>query len=518
MSRPFHPLLLAVYSVLSPWAENLGELGLPSMLRPLAAVVLGTVLLWAGMTRLLRDARKGALAASSFLLLTFAHGGLVRAIAHARNDPTALSSAPLQTGLALALLAAWLGLVRLLGRRAMTLGVVTRYLNVASLLWLLLPAWNAVTRWPTAVAPALPALAAEAALPPGSKPPNIFYIVLDGYGGADALRDFFAYDNTEFLDGLARRGFRIAAHSHANYPQTSLSVPSALNMTYLDGVMPAGDHASQDRRFLTRLIDDSRLLRVLRRAGYRFVTFSSGVAITALREPDVTLSSPWFLTEFEHLLLNGSAFPSWLRLVRGLPGGRVLPDQFDAHRARIRFILDRLPAQAAAPGPLFVLAHVMCPHPPFVFEADGSRPAVVPTGPYGFFNDGANSRPRASYVDGYRKQVAFVNQRVDAAVAAILARAPSSIIIVQGDHGPGSMWDMLDAERTNVRERFSILNAYYFPDRDYREIYDTISPVNSFRVVLNHHFGTTLPLLEDRSYFATWDALSRFTDVTDRTR
>ena len=39
----------------------------------------------------------------------------------------------------------------------------------------------------------------------------------------------------------------------------------------------------------------------------------------------------------------------------------------------------------------------------------------------------------------------------------------------------------------------SILNAYYFPGGRYEGLYEAISPVNSFRVVLNTFFGAKLP-------------------------
>lgn len=44
-----------------------------------------------------------------------------------------------------------------------------------------------------------------------------------------------------------------------------------------------------------------------------------------------------------------------------------------------------------------------------------------------------------------------------------------------------------------------ILNAYYLP-RGARALYPAISPVNTFRVVLNESFGAELPLLEDVNY------------------
>jgi hypothetical protein len=41
------------------------------------------------------------------------------------------------------------------------------------------------------------------------------------------------------------------------------------------------------------------------------------------------------------------------------------------------------------------------------------------------------------------------------------------------------------------------LNTYYFSDGNYSTLYDSISPVNSFRVILNKYFKTGLPLLKD---------------------
>jgi hypothetical protein len=77
---------------------------------------------------------------------------------------------------------------------------------------------------------------------------------------------------------------------------------------------------------------------------------------------------------------------------------------------------------------------------------------------------------------------------------------------------------MDDLEKTDIHERMGILNCYYFPDRNYQGITDHITPVNSFRVVLNHFFEANLPLLEERNYFSAAVALFDFIDVTERLR
>ncbi len=65
-----------------------------------------------------------------------------------------------------------------------------------------------------------------------------------------------------------------------------------------------------------------------------------------------------------------------------------------------------------------------------------------------------------------------------------------------------------------LRERYSILNAYYFPGKADAGLYPGITPVNSFRVVFNTYFNQQLPLEPDRSYYSTWDRPYALTDIS----
>ncbi len=60
----------------------------------------------------------------------------------------------------------------------------------------------------------------------------------------------------------------------------------------------------------------------------------------------------------------------------------------------------------------------------------------------------------------------------------------------------------------------SILSAYYLPEAGRKMLYPAITPVNSFRVVLDSSFGAGLPLLPDRSFFSIWDEPYKYVDVT----
>jgi hypothetical protein len=67
-----------------------------------------------------------------------------------------------------------------------------------------------------------------------------------------------------------------------------------------------------------------------------------------------------------------------------------------------------------------------------------------------------------------------------------------------GDHGATGI-----PERETPQWRMSILDAYYVNDQAKQDLYETITPVNTFRIVFNNYFGTTYPLLEDKSYHTT---------------
>jgi len=122
---------------------------------------------------------------------------------------------------------------------------------------------------------------------------------------------------------------------------------------------------------------------------------------------------------------------------------------------------------------------------------------------------------RQDFVKSYRDQLEFVTFKARQMVDRILAQSSRPpIIILQGDHGPASFrnWNDLDSEQ--LAERTAILNAYLIPkDSTGPAWYDSISPVNTFRLIFDRVFGESLPLLPDRSWFSTIRQPYRFYDV-----
>jgi hypothetical protein len=181
-------------------------------------------------------------------------------------------------------------------------------------------------------------------------------------------------------------------------------------------------------------------------------------------------------------------------------------------RGGILNIFEHLARVPELEGPQFVFAHIMSPHPPFVFGPEGE--SVQHGDCNGLDGDGF----QGSFDDyrlGYPQQAHYISARLEGTIDQILMNSSiPPIIIVQADHGSGLLLHMDSMADTCLRERTSILNTYYLPGGGDAALYESITPVNSFRIVLNHYFGVDLPLLEDRIYYSTWDQLYQFDDIT----
>jgi hypothetical protein len=341
---------------------------------------------------------------------------------------------------------------------------------------------------------------AAAAVSKTTHKPDIYYIVLDAYARQDVLQEIYGFDNGEFINFLRTEGFIVPVNSRSNYPRTALSISTSLNMDYLHEIAP-GANDSYFWWLMSPLIHNSRARTLLEAGGYQTVALSTDWGITDLTDSDVYLHPyPVMLTDFERHTLATTPLKGFSRFI-----GSISPiPTMETHRRIILFNFEQLARVPAIPGPKFVFAHIVSPHPPFVFDRTGK-----PLDPnYGFtFNDGFNvesdlTSVREQYRQSYNGQVEFVNSRLRELITRILADSETPpIIILQADHGPGMLVDFSSVEKTCLQERYSIFAAFYLPGFDGREVPTDITPVNLFRLIFNEYFSTDLPMLENSFYF-----------------
>ena len=299
-------------------------------------------------------------------------------------------------------------------------------------------------------------------------------------------------------------------------------------MEYLDEVAAAQGVDNNDRSPLAEMIFNSKLRAYLAGQGYKLVAFQTGYGRSSIRSADYfwsvdkevvpQVTSLWRVNSFESLFLETTAlrvaFETSLFSQKNLRKITNAPE-FQAHREMVLYELQRLDDPASMPGDYFVFAHIIIPHPPFVFGPNGEQ--RTPNTSHLLGDGDEYTGRREEYIQGYRDQAKYIDAQIQPVIDSILSKSKTPpVIIIQGDHGPGAYLVWESPEKTNLNERFSILNAYYLPNGGEADLYPTITPVNSFRVVLNQLFGAGLDLLPDKNYFTTWKRPYQFIDVTDK--
>lgn len=304
--------------------------------------------------------------------------------------------------------------------------------------------------------------------------PDIFYIVLDGFGRTDSLQRFMGYDDSEFVKHLEDAGFYVAQKSRSNYNHTSLSLTSSLNLDLIPELFPKLPTDFGGQEPLNAAISGPRLESFLRQHGYRTIALKSSFPTFNYLGFQSVVSEPQDLTLFELQLLEMT--PLRFRKQR-------LEKVVDQHRNSILAAFQNLGSLAPTTNqPKFVLAHVLAPHPPFVFGKNGE--SIEAKRKFDYW-DASHFREKGGtlqeYQEGYSNQAQFISKLTLSAVKKLIAGAKRPpIIIVQGDHGSRSHLDWQGLENTEVGECFPILNAYFVPREIEEKLYPDITPVNSF--------------------------------------
>lgn len=328
--------------------------------------------------------------------------------------------------------------------------------------------------------------------------PNIYYIILDGYASSKTLRDVYGYDNHEFIDYLTSHGFYVALESHSNYSLTFLSLASSLNMDYINDLTDRVGVQSKNRALPYKLIEKNKAVQLLKSMGYEFVHFGSGWGATARNaNADYEVQGGRW-NEFDMMLVRTTMMRAFLKFIN--------PVADDARR-RVVSAFSKLPTiQRRSTKPQFVFAHIILPHPPYVFDRDGR-----PISQSDLEMHGRVWKQKQRYLD----QLMYCNKQVMTLIESLGREADTMpIVVLQGDHGSASLDEWTHPSEAFFRERMGILNAYYLPADGRKRLYHSISPVNTFRVIFNQYLGTDFSVMPDKSFFSSYERPYDFIDVT----
>lgn len=336
--------------------------------------------------------------------------------------------------------------------------------------------------------------------------PDIYYIILDGYARADTLKEIFNYANTEFIEYLAGKGFYIASESRSNYASTFLSLASSLNMEYINYLSNPRGKRPNDLGAPYRMVRNNKVVDFLKSKGYKFILFGSGW--------DATDHSKYANLEF-----HGGRCNEFLAVL--IRTTMLRPFEFylikDDARKRLLYTFSELSEIPKIPGKKFIFAHIVCPHPPFVFGEDGEvvLKSEAMMGGYAIWGQKQN----------YLNQLIFLNKNIKIIIDKLISQShPPPIIILQADHGSISTFSHIGSNAAEeptedmLKERMRIFNAYYLPLGGQSLLYSHITPVNTFRLIFKFYFNVNYELLDDQVYYSDREHPFDFINVTDLTR
>lgn len=319
--------------------------------------------------------------------------------------------------------------------------------------------------------------------------PDIYYIIFDSYTSSSVLKQDFGYSNHAIENSLSQKGFYIIPYSQSNYNMTIFSVGSVFNMDYLPQADTGKTLYMRDLLPATRSIYNSRLLSVLTKENYQ--VFNHSIFNMEGHPATTPVFDIWDVRDLYRQY--NFIFKAFTELSYHLsPKLRYFFREEEFHvKARQRDQLDSSILQQVvqtsashSDKPKFVYAHFSKPHSPYTVDSTGKSIIPWPIGDHSYWKE------------AYLEQVVYMNKLMEKMVDTILANTKREIvIIIQGDHGYRFF-----NEADNAKE-FPNFNAVYFQDKGYSMLNDSLTNVNTFRIVLNKYLRKDYPLLDNKTYF-----------------
>ena len=519
----FHPFLVAVFPILIIYSQNIGRVDFEDLVLPITIMLIFSAGLYYILKIILKNPFKAALIVTIILIFLFSYGHIYYLL----ND---VSIDGFDVGRNIYLIPAFglmLGISIFFAVKAKKIfDNATSILNVVSIVFVIIALSNVIM------------VAAEItscdqcsnqelfyetkdfsnyfephkfSILENQVRPNVYYLILDEYARNDALLEYHNFSNDKFTGFLENKGFHVAKNSFANYPMSIQSIPATMNMNYINFL--ADEIGTEVRNYKPLneknygLYPNNMVIKNFVEMNYNIITFNT----FSLHLNEIPLSDEIFCHRDKFLLDN--------RLVDVLARTSIFGYYIERWaEAESRQVTLCAFENFASSGkvfdkPVFVWAHIMLPHPPWIFGPNGEeitpgKPLLITDNPD--FRD-SGWEPKLQYI----QQVQFANKKTIEVVENILEHDKNSIIIIQGDHG--TAWGGIKPDPTNeaVEQRLRNFDAIYFPDEEKRiQLSDNRTLVNTFRTVFNSYFGSDYEILDNRMYWGWNEKPYSFDEVT----
>ena len=485
---PIHTFLFSLFPIMFFFQGNLHEIPFGDVIFPLFLSISITFLSWVILRKFIGSQRSGLII--SLIIMSFINLGNIRFFISDNPTESLQSSVEGQILVSILLLVNVIGIIYFLKKHK--LDAKTSIANITSMtmigvLIFSITSFSITTADDNSLANLsdIPVQISDV-----ENKPNIYFIILDEYAGFIQLKNDFNFDNSNFSIELEKRDFFVGTESFSNYPNTSLSVPSIMNMIYFDFIPDKLGKDSKNIRVVEKMINENNVMKILQSNGYKITTLDGVVGrISNTYLADITLCSSIFDINPD-VRKNFALVYVPIVGLQDLVFNEVIRNKLEcSFSALIDFNED-------PKNPDFVVAHLRFPHSPYIYDSFGNSVSI---------NDRGDK-------NAYLEQLKFANKKTLEMIDSIQERSSENIIIVISDHGyrPYINWENPTID--DYIRGFNILDAYYLPGE---EKHEKIAPVNIFRTIFNSYLEMDYEILDDRQIWYSQERVFDHDDVTD---
>ena len=320
--------------------------------------------------------------------------------------------------------------------------------------------------------------------------PDVYHIVLDMYPTEDILKTRFEFDNSQFVNELESLGFR-KEDMRSNYMWTRFSIPSTINMKHFhDATQEEINYMHETHYSFNKSVE----AYLAKKIGYEIYEISTD---------DIKGFYGYFLGDFSRIFFRTNFI-------------RVIDDYFmisndlfkNKNQKYFKDNIDELVKISTNNETTWVYFYSRPPHPPFIFNEDGSKNLDFDQDEY--FSWDVNNKIH------FINQLKYLNKHVLQSVNNILSSSKNSIIIIHSDDGiPGLTGSHLISNDNEIssdifNELFSTINFIYTPNKCISNDYKIGTNINIISTLFRKCFKLDIEDSENIQFWTDGSNVSEF--------
>lgn len=479
----FLPIFLAWYPVIFLYNRNVTILELDSLYKPLLVFLILVLALYGAMVFLFKkDFLLAGLATSILLIFFYLYGWVYDTFM--RVDLVTIKHYTLLPFMLVLGLYVSGSIAVLLKKHAISVQKVGGYIISGLVIVNLIGIIPTELKKASVETPATPISATE---PSGSTSnyPDIYFFVFDEFAGFNSMRSYWKYtDIDDFSDFLKGKGFYVSEKSKSETISTLTEISNRLNFEEYQTEL------SEDVYF--EAITENDVMLFLKSRGYSIVVFDG--ARSSFAYPSKPPISADFAYEFDSTVMDekGVAIDEFGQMVFNLtmlrPAVETLSENnptITKHRSAVLYTFEKVANLDEVPTPKLVYVHVLLPHMPFIFDANGNMV------------DAKYHQNWNYYLGHYIYSTKLIRDVVNRLQENADPKRPP-IIILQSDHGARNKKtghpDSVNFPDFPEELKHDIMVAMNIPGYDYSKLPSDFKPDNTFPLLFNYLFGADIPL------------------------